>query len=94
MLYTSGRHLRLVPGGVDPERRASARERLLRTEAAIAALPEPRRTALLLHHVEGLSTAEVAAVMDCPQGTVKTHIFQARKALREALTPASEGAVS
>lgn len=94
VLYTSGRHLRLVPGGADPERAAGARERVRRTEEAVATLSEPRRTALLLHAVEGLSYPEIAEVMSCPLGTVKTHIFQARKALREQLASLVEGAAS
>ncbi len=94
VLYTSGRHLRLVPGGADPERSASARQALTRLEIAIAALPEPRRCALLLHHVEGLSYPEIADVMECPLGTVKTHLHQARKTLKELLSAAAEGAAS
>lgn len=94
VMYTSGRHLRLVPGNGDPEHKASARERLGNLEAAIAQLSEPRRTALLLHHIEGLSYPEIADVMGCPLGTVKPHIFQARKELRETLGQHAEGAVS
>lgn len=86
--------LTLVDGGAGPERRASAREQLRRTEAALADLAEPRRTALLLHHVDGLSYPEIAQVMEVPLGTVKTHIFQARRHLKRALADSAEGAAS
>ena len=77
--------LQLLQGGAGPERLAAAREQLDLLEVAIAALPENRRSALLLFHVEGLSYPEVAASMDVPLGTVKTWIHQARKGLRATL---------
>lgn len=55
---------------------------------ALAALPQSRRDALLLW-VGGLSYAQVAAELGAPIDTVKVWIFRARKALREALAPAS-----
>ena len=94
-LHVDGRpRLTLVDGGADPERRAAARERLRQTDAALADLAEPRRTALLLHHVEGLSYPEIAQVMEIPLGTVKTHIFQARRHLKRTLADDREGAAS
>lgn len=77
--------LQLLQGGAGPERITAAREQLDRLEEAIAALPENRRTALLLYHVEGLSYPEVAESLDVPLGTVKTWIHQARKGLRASL---------
>jgi RNA polymerase sigma-70 factor, ECF subfamily len=77
--------LQLIQGGAGPERLTAAREQLDQLDVAIAALPENRRSALLLYHVEGLSYPEVAESLDVPLGTVKTWIHQARKTLRVSL---------
>lgn len=54
-----------------------------RISAAIGGLPMKQRTAFLLHHVHGLPLAEVASVMRCRLGTVKSHIFRATDHLKE-----------
>jgi RNA polymerase sigma-70 factor, ECF subfamily len=51
----------------------------------VATLPERLRRTLLLFYYEGRSTAEVAQMLGCPEGTVKTHLFRARAALAEQL---------
>ncbi|MCI0547637.1 MAG: sigma-70 family RNA polymerase sigma factor [Candidatus Rokubacteria bacterium] len=51
-------------------------------ERALARIPEEFRTPLLLAEVEGLSLEDVARVMDCPVGTVKSRIFRAKERLR------------
>lgn len=48
---------------------------------AINDLPEDLRTAVTLREYEGLSYEEIAAVMDCPVGTVRSRIFRAREAI-------------
>jgi len=51
------------------------------------ALPEELRTAIVLREIEGLSYEEIANVMDCPIGTVRSRIFRAREAIAERLRP-------
>lgn len=48
---------------------------------AIKALPEDLRTAVTLREMEGLSYEEIAEVMSCPVGTVRSRIFRAREAI-------------
>ncbi|MBX3651498.1 MAG: RNA polymerase sigma factor RpoE [Burkholderiales bacterium] len=50
-------------------------------------LPEELRTAITLREIEGLSYEEIAAVMQCPVGTVRSRIFRAREAVAEKLRP-------
>lgn len=50
---------------------------------AIRDLPEDLRTAVTLREFEGLSYEEIAEVMDCPVGTVRSRIFRAREAIDE-----------
>jgi RNA polymerase sigma-70 factor (ECF subfamily) len=54
-------------------------------DRALARLPEEFKTPLLLAEVEGLPLEEVARVMDCPVGTVKSRIFRAKERLRAQL---------
>ena len=50
-------------------------------------LPEELRTAIILREIEGLSYEEIASVMNCPIGTVRSRIFRAREAISEELRP-------
>ena len=50
-------------------------------------LPEELRTAIILREIEGLSYEEIASVMNCPIGTVRSRIFRAREAISEKLRP-------
>jgi RNA polymerase sigma-70 factor (ECF subfamily) len=54
-------------------------------ERALMMLPEEFKTPLLLAEVEGLALDDVARIMDCPVGTVKSRIFRAKERLREHL---------
>ena len=58
--------------------------------AAIEELPEDLRLAIMLREVEGLSYEEIASVMDCPIGTVRSRIFRAREAIDKQLKPLIE----
>ncbi len=64
---------------------AGANERAARLWAAIDALPEKLRIALVLASIEGYGVAEVAGLLGIPQGTVKSRLFLARKRLKEQL---------
>jgi RNA polymerase sigma-70 factor, ECF subfamily len=55
--------------------------------AAMDALPEELRTAIQLREIEGLSYEEIAAIMNCPIGTVRSRIFRAREAIAAKLRP-------
>ncbi|MBK8323420.1 MAG: RNA polymerase sigma factor RpoE [Betaproteobacteria bacterium] len=55
--------------------------------AAIDALPEELRTAITLREIDGLAYEEIAKIMDCPIGTVRSRIFRAREAVAERLRP-------
>ena len=55
--------------------------------AAIEGLPEDLRTAIMLRELEGLSYEEIAVVMECPIGTVRSRIFRAREAIDKELKP-------
>lgn len=59
--------------------------------AAIDALPEDLRTAIVLRELEGLSYEEIATAMDCPVGTVRSRIFRAREAIDKRLREIFEG---
>lgn len=50
--------------------------------ARLARLPEPQRVAVVLRHVVGLPTSEVAEIMGCPDGTAKSHIWRGLQRLR------------
>jgi len=54
---------------------------------AMEALPEDLRTAITLREIEGLSYDEIASVMNCPIGTVRSRIFRAREAIATELRP-------
>jgi len=51
------------------------------------ALPDELRTAIVLREIEGLSYEEIAKIMECPIGTVRSRIFRAREAVAARLKP-------
>ena len=70
-----------------PERMALKDEMAETVVKAIEELPEDLRTALLLREMDGLSYEEIAKVMECPIGTVRSRIFRAREAVDKRLRP-------
>lgn len=57
---------------------------------AIEDLPEDLKTAIMLREIEGLSYEEIAGVMECPIGTVRSRIFRAREAIDNEMKPLLE----
>ena len=57
---------------------------------AMEQLPDDLRTAITLREIEGLSYEEIASVMNCPIGTVRSRIFRARETIAERLRPLLE----
>jgi RNA polymerase sigma-70 factor (ECF subfamily) len=53
---------------------------------ALFSLDEALRLPLLLHYIKGFSTGEIAKILRCPQGTVKSRLLRGRQALRKILT--------
>lgn len=74
-----------------PESHLQADEIAITVERAVARLPEDLRTAITLREIDGLSYEEIAEVMDCPIGTVRSRIFRAREAIDAELKPLIEG---
>lgn len=70
-----------------PERMLLSKQIGETVNAAMEALPEDLRTAITLREIEGLSYEEIAQVMDCPIGTVRSRIFRARDAIAARLRP-------
>ncbi len=70
-----------------PEREALAGELEATIHSAMSDLPADLREAITLREIEGLSYEEIAAVMDCPIGTVRSRIFRAREAIDSKLAP-------
>lgn len=68
-----------------PHQASDAAEVEARVHAAVARLPAPWRVAITLYHLDGLAIEEVAEVMGLPDNTVKSHLFRARKALKDHL---------
>lgn len=64
-----------------PEEQLSRDELEVVVDEAIRQLPEDLRTAVTLREFEGLSYEDIANVMDCPVGTVRSRIFRAREAI-------------
>jgi RNA polymerase sigma-70 factor (ECF subfamily) len=69
------------PTPVDPEQAALADDRRRAVLAALATLPAEQRAALVLVDMEGYSVAEVAAILDCAEGTVKSRCSRGRDRL-------------
>jgi RNA polymerase sigma-70 factor (ECF subfamily) len=70
-----------------PEHNMMRDEIAARVFKVLESMPEDLRTAITLREVEGMSYEEIAEVMDCPIGTVRSRIFRAREAIDRELEP-------
>ena len=70
-----------------PEAELESKQMANVVNESMAALPEELRTAITLREIEGLSYDEIATIMNCPIGTVRSRIFRARETIAERLRP-------
>ena len=73
--------------GETPEALLASKQIATAVNAAIEALSEDLRQAITLREIEGLSYEEIAEMMNCPIGTVRSRIFRAREAIATRLRP-------
>jgi RNA polymerase sigma-70 factor, ECF subfamily len=73
--------------GETPESVLASKQVAAVVNSAIEALSEDLRQAITLREIEGLSYEEIAALMNCPIGTVRSRIFRAREAIALRLRP-------
>jgi RNA polymerase sigma-70 factor (ECF subfamily) len=70
-----------------PENQMMSRQVAETVNQTLEQLPEELRTAITLREIEGLSYEDIASIMNCPIGTVRSRIFRAREAIAERLRP-------
>lgn len=70
-----------------PENQMMSRQVAETVNQTLEELPEELRTAITLREIEGLSYEDIANIMNCPIGTVRSRIFRAREAIAEHLRP-------
>ena len=70
-----------------PESAMMSKEIARTVDDAMGELPEELRNAIALREIEGLSYEDIATIMNCPIGTVRSRIFRAREAIAEQLRP-------
>lgn len=68
------------------DRIVEERELQEKVQRAIRTLPLAQQVVVVLYYLEGLSLKEIAEILEVPEGTVKSRLHYARKALREQLT--------
>jgi len=70
-----------------PENELMSRQVAETVNQTLEELPEELRTAITLREIEGLSYEDIASIMNCPIGTVRSRIFRAREAIADKLRP-------
>ena len=76
-----------IADNATPESELMSKEIAQTVNRAMEGLPEDLRTAIQLREFEGLAYEEIAQLMDCPVGTVRSRIFRAREAIAARLRP-------
>ena len=79
-----------LTGSETPDAVLASKEIAEMVNSAMDALPEELRQAISLREIEGLSYEEIAEVMSCPIGTVRSRIFRAREAISAKIKPLLE----
>lgn len=79
----------MAPSWHSPDQMAEHAEVQEQVRRAVAELHFNQRVVVVLHYLSGLSLEEIAAVLDCPVGTVKSRLYYARENLRRKLGDAS-----
>lgn len=69
------------------------RERQAHLERVLHELPTLQRAVVILRHLNGLSTSQVSNILQCSEGTVKTHLFRGLRKMRRKLEYLQEGLV-
>jgi RNA polymerase sigma-70 factor (ECF subfamily) len=82
--FENGKQLRDIN---TPESMLASKQIAHTVNAAMDALPVDLRTAIVLREIEGLSYEDIAGIMACPIGTVRSRIFRAREVIAEQLRP-------
>ena len=80
-------HIEIEDLGATPFEQLASREIQLAVQGALREVPDVFRSAVILRDLEGLSYEEVAEVLECSVGTVKSRILRGRRALKEILEP-------
>ena len=80
-------HFEIPDAGGTPFEQLAAHEIQDAVQSALQQIPEAFRSAVILRDLEGLSYEEVAEVLECSVGTVKSRILRGRRALKEILEP-------
>ena len=74
-----------IGSGEDVQTAHDESEQIAALHAAIDQLPPLPRTVLGLHYRDGLAIADIAELLDCPEGTIKSHLNRGRNRLKAAL---------
>lgn len=72
-------------GSTNPEEKMIQKQTSEFLKNEISQLPEQYRTIITLYHLDEMNYQEIGQIMNCPEGTVKSYLFRARKLLKEKL---------
>lgn len=82
--------MQIEDSGPTPDESAERNELVKKVQEGIAKLPEQHRLIIIMRDIQNLSYEEIAGILKCPEGTVKSRINRARTALREIIENGKE----